>query len=554
MKFLCLFIFLVGGEVFSEEASESSSTLEEKTIPPEVRSFRWSKMGLQIIDWNRVNREFSDSPCDENPCYYNSETWRAIRYGSKEQYSKVYDKMKNKDSRCLSNILKLLKNNLKIERFPKACQQHPEYQTCKEFLSEISVLEGRIQDLLTLLYGGEAVRSLEAQALCVECFTLEDAEVVSQQSKQSIEQIMENLQNEQQCLELNPGAEKKITSGTGSERSYVLTRNLDGSYTIPLVMSFAPYEKYDQAGQPSNKNYDGDIPKDQVPMAYREKVQKCLQQASQKLTGPNGEQLQIEIKDPSENKNCGLGPHHKIYIKSKDTISSSQDYAADESCSGIIHEVLHLLGLRDEYQEIETVNVDTETGKIVWSNENKSPDATYLEGSRYDCRVVNIYSIMSGDAVVWEDLMVEGKEGSLLNHGQWSAILYGDCPARNQAFNACSQLSRKHSIVESTRCLEQKRICEEENLMGANKQATIEFLIEKIEKSRQWIEWAERTKNRYLPWRRRDYYYVDGRSLEGEEKKQYLDQQIAKTNAILETHQETIEDLTQRLEQVRAWP
>ena len=595
MKFLCLFILLLGGEVFSEEAvssknllsafdsllkeassawEEASIVLEEaaaaadrrqqqrqakRKIPREVHQFNWNKMGSQTIGWNQADLELSHS-CDENYCSGN-ETWKAIRYGSEEQYSKIYGKMKNKDSKCLSNILKVLKHNLRIDRFPKACQQYPEYQTCKEFLSEVSVLEGRIQDLLALLHGGEAVRSLEARALCVECMTVAEAGVVSGQSEKSIEQIMENLQAEQQCRELKPGAEKQVTDGSTPEGylkdSYMLKRNLDGSYTIPLVMSFAPYEQYDEKGKPSAKNYDGDIPKDQVPMAYREKVQKCLQQASQKLTGPNGEQLQIEIKDPSEDKNCDLGLHHKIRIQSRDVLrSDSHNYAADVSCASITHEVLHLLGLCDDYQEEDTVDVDPETGKIVPSSEKKSPDKAYLKELEYDCRVINDYSIMSNHSVVWEDMIVEGKEGSLLTSGQWSAILYGACSERNQAFNECSQLAYKHSTEESASCFEQKRICEEENLMGANKQTTIESLIEKIENSRGWIKEAEERKKEYLSWENNKYMgvQVGDQFLIEEEKTRYLNRKLAEKDSLIETHQEKIVDLTRRLEQVRAWP
>ncbi len=93
---------------------------------------------------------------------------------------------------------------------------------------------------------------------------------------------------------------------------------------------------------------------DMTPGQMRRRVNTCLGQFNPHLKGPNGEQLEIVVTDSSGN---GLDPRlvppaaKDISFLAAGARSNSQAYAADIDCPTILHELLHLLGLSDEYKE-----------------------------------------------------------------------------------------------------------------------------------------------------------------------------------------------------------
>ena len=89
--------------------------------------------------------------------------------------------------------------------------------------------------------------------------------------------MIEDIQQQSQCVELKNGQGKKIhRSGPfNSTKSYTVKRELDGTYSIPLALHF-------EAGL----SYDGKIPKDQVPSRYMEKVQQCIAKANTNCWDP----------------------------------------------------------------------------------------------------------------------------------------------------------------------------------------------------------------------------------------------------------------------------
>ncbi len=95
------------------------------------------------------------------------------------------------------------------------------------------------------------------------------------------------------------------------------------------------------------------------------RIRSCVGIANPYLKGPSGESLELTILTPAE---AGRLPANKrpptvqIDIQPEGARSHSKAYAADIECSTILHEVLHLLGLCDEYDgkadgyECRTVN------------------------------------------------------------------------------------------------------------------------------------------------------------------------------------------------------
>ena len=294
--------------------------------------------------------------------------------------------------------------------------------------------------------------------------------------------LVNNIQEHSECLELNPGQKKRIQSGNiNSFKPYNIKRELDGSYSIPLNLRFSAAD-----------DYDGEVPKDQVPIHYMKKVQECMDQANQKMLGPNGEQLKIVIQEPTKQKDTKCkGESKNIKIGSKDHRSNAEQYAADIDCPTITHEVLHLLGLCDEYKEsFRGYYVNSQTGDIVGRTENifNADDEVNKEFSdkelyRFkpysDCRVTTTNSIMSFQDTRWNNVFKKGTNDSLLTPGQFQAILYGGCSEKNKLFNECSQLAYKNSIY-NTDCLQKKKQCENQNSLGLDKRETLSEIKQQI--------------------------------------------------------------------------
>ena len=90
-----------------------------------------------------------------------------------------------------------------------------------------------------------------------------------------------------------------------------------------------------------------------------------MEQANKGMLGPNGEKLKIIINEPSKNDKCGADDATKISVVSKKyRRGNATNYTSKFNCSNITHEVLHLLGLCDEYKEpVVGSYVNSKTGE-----------------------------------------------------------------------------------------------------------------------------------------------------------------------------------------------
>ncbi len=123
--------------------------------------------------------------------------------------------------------------------------------------------------------------------------------------------------------------------------------------------------KFDQAGSAPKRN-------------YHNYVNQCLELYKSFLKGPEGETLSIRVG------NKEYPPPTVIDILPKGTRAHSEGYSEDIDCPTVLHEVLHLLGLADEYPEKTSGFIaDRETGEVTFVEENPE-----FEG--YDCRAVTV--------------------------------------------------------------------------------------------------------------------------------------------------------------------
>ena len=372
---------------------------------------------------------------------------------SEEQYSQIYDKIKTADQTCQENILNTTLKYLEDTRISQKCflKEHENHPICISMLQDLSLIKDRVTDLADLIYGPSKAYSSEVGALCIACF-----ENVISKAEQGINELYAmpaDIKEHSQCRELNPGEIKTVHSDTGLNDSFKVKRELDGSYTIPLNIQF-------QAGE----NYDGSTPKISVSQVYMDKAQKCLEQANTKMLGPNGEKLNIALQQPSkEAESCEdtTGTHNiTIESSSKNHRSNSDQYASDIDCQTITHEILHLLGLCDEYEETSTgFVVNPATGEYQKAEKSQESENSSFQPA-YDCRITKENSIMSNHYKKWRNVFVNRKQdASLLNPEHFYAILYGKCQKKNGLFNQCSQLAYESSL-ENESCMQKKQECQ----------------------------------------------------------------------------------------------
>ena len=427
-----------------------------------------------------------DSECADT-CS-NGYIYDTLTTGSQAQYRMLYDKIKNKSEQCQKDLLADTARRLGKKPFPEAClkAENKTHPVCKNMVEDVQIIQARISELMELAYGPEPSGSTEANAPCLNCaLNTEETDI------NPLEKLVESLDNQSQCSELEPGETKTVYSDTSLNYSYPLKKDSEGNYVIVFPMRLY-----------ADKDYDGSVSKEEAPNYYMNEVQKCLADANQKMLGPNGEKLKIQIEAPSNesNNNSNQTPRCRenltytryIAIGSKDHRSNVEKYESDIDCPTIVHEVLHLTGLCDEYTEMQYgFYTDPDTQEVMGSNFGKFGD-TDLETisshdfkPAYDCRVTTEDSIMSDQYERWKKVE-NSRNKSLLTSAQFQKILYGSCPEKNKTFNECSRLAYQSSQTAKVNCMEAKQQCERENGMGHNKQDQIEVLQSRIEAMENW--------------------------------------------------------------------
>ena len=419
-----------------------------------------------------------DSDCI-NQCNSSAITM-TITLGPQEEYAQIYDKLRTKNNTCLEKILRNIQAELENEMFPKKCLQenNRNHPVCKSMSRDVDILRARVLGLTELTYGLDTEKVTEANALCTNCTSRAGN---GNEHINMFTGLIDDLQEQVQCFELKPGKEKTVYSNTGRDRSYRIKREPDNSsysYVIPLNLQFS-----------ADEDYDGEVPRDQVPIHYIQRVQDCIKEANEKMLGPNGEKLKIVIQTPTEqvDKNC-IDDVKTIKVGSKEHRSNSGKYEADIDCETITHEILHLLGLCDEYiEQLKGHYIDSETGERRSALLNRMEEDEELMNSEnydfkpaFDCRATTENSIMSNHYDRWTDVFDYETYNSLLTPGQFNAILYGACKRKNELFNECSQLAYQNTIDTGIDCLEKRDQCMAQNFSGKSKQEEIDKLQARI--------------------------------------------------------------------------
>lgn len=199
-----------------------------------------------------------------------------------------------------------------------------------------------------------------------------------------------------QCKDLAVGQSRVVDvdswdSPTTVEHKYKLTRTAENEYDVAFNLDFTTARPGSSAVEVAG---------------MKDRVKNCLGWANKALRGPNGEALKLRLQDVGEKPPA---PTVGIKIENAGLVSSSRSYAADIDCPTVTHELLHILGLVDEYDHSHGYNNDfvvlpeSEKGKLnngyLWDDKKKTWTRAVtseeevrrlreLAGYDYSCRVL----------------------------------------------------------------------------------------------------------------------------------------------------------------------
>lgn len=256
----------------------------------------------------------------------------------------------------------------------------------------------------------------EAEALCgwnTQSFDPEVANLILQERKWATAALSKLLKQEN-CEILRPGTSKEVVQNQ-----------------LPLPTGFYQLKRLED--RPKKAGDSTLVPSFQikVPIHFEgaeqskrqmiEKTRACLNEVRPSLRGPNGEFLSIELdlKGPGEERT------HTVVIGSTPRAHSNL-WDPDIQCDTVIHEILHLLGLVDEYHEHGgRIGAD---GK--WNE----------EGPRYECRALGPPdSIMRNSKLAYKKAVKDNPPSrSLLYPAQFRFLMTAGCEESNKYYHLCA--------------------------------------------------------------------------------------------------------------------
>jgi hypothetical protein len=197
-----------------------------------------------------------------------------------------------------------------------------------------------VNKMLTVIYGDRAPEEL---AKIVDCSPNEFISPVADILKK-----LEKTNSVDKCQELSPG-EHKIVPARGFSSEYLVKRRKDGNYQVILNLDFQ--------GEGNGKE-------------MLKRARACIGMATPYMKSKGGPRLEIALLEQEEVDQLPEGERvspYLIHVQEPNSRSNSNNYASDADCPTITHELLHLVGLCDEYKE--TIKQDVYSCRVV----TKSP-------------------------------------------------------------------------------------------------------------------------------------------------------------------------------------
>ncbi|HXH29569.1 MAG TPA: hypothetical protein VNJ01_02040 [Bacteriovoracaceae bacterium] len=338
---------LAAQPVFNSESNQTPQiSLEQPAISPPGKD-----LDKEDLKWVPYKYETPQETKDKEAAQIQSALEPFQCHGSSGLYNSSVNSMNNHpeilarhasgiagsaDKNCLKDLVNHFSASwpnyqLAIEKKPefrKYCLENAASKLCKYYKEKWRNREVILKKLIEGLHG---VPEVENSYICDQPYS-------------DISEILKKLKDYEKpmvCRELENGQSKVVSFGGGDITSvggkYALKKRSDGKgFDVTVGVNF------------KNTN-DGVTPQDML-----KRVQGCMKEVSPYMKGPKGDALNFEIVSAekiSELPRNQRPPINDISIEGKGHRSHSSGYASKIDCSTIVHEVMHLLGLCDEYSE-----------------------------------------------------------------------------------------------------------------------------------------------------------------------------------------------------------
>ncbi|MBY0518686.1 MAG: hypothetical protein K2P81_17380 [Bacteriovoracaceae bacterium] len=238
------------------------------------------------------------------------------------------------DGECLRTVIQNYALGLAYvgfdrEEFQKYCQENSS-KLCKEMEERKKLSDKNLRDLFALTYGDLGKRFVTE---CDDCLD---------SPAKSLQQLINKVKEAKEavtCIDLKVGEAKVVSSFDGAPAglsgNYSLKKRADGGFDVKVGMNVVS---------------DGAFGVSADEMLQR--VQKCISEVTPYMKGANGNILNLQVLSGKELSQIPASERprlNNISIQGPNTRSNSGSYEANVDCPTITHEVLHLLGLCDEY-------------------------------------------------------------------------------------------------------------------------------------------------------------------------------------------------------------
>jgi hypothetical protein len=235
----------------------------------------------------------------------------------------------------------------------------------------------------------------------------------------------------QRCRDLEIGKPKQVTlsrdQAAGLPARYQVTRTADKTYRVDLNVHFGPNEFFGE--KEKFRKGTATLPEyvERVDRHYREEMKKCLASMNPKLVDAGGTKIELRINDKfmepthfnGESNFIEIGPR-KFNGEGHLTRASKRVYTSNIDCSTMIHELMHNLGLCDEYAE----------------HSFAKPDSAGTPRRLYNCRALGPKgSVMNNSALSLAGLT----KGPPIKPAHIRAIIFGGCESRNKLYYSCAK-------------------------------------------------------------------------------------------------------------------
>lgn len=211
----------------------------------------------------------------------------------------------------------------KNKDFQSYCLKFPERGSCQKAKKNLAVIDENLRRLVAAERGDNGKAWLESMKEC-EVSPFKDYEELMNKIKDYKETM--------DCAELQNG-QSRVAVDAADVPIYKIDRDANGKFEVSLGIKF-------------NGKEDGVGQKEML-----DKVQKCYAEVNDLLTKPGQPGFKLKVLSPEEAK-ANEVPLHEVNIinaKVNPGYDDSKNYHSNIDCGKITHEVLHLLGLPDEY-------------------------------------------------------------------------------------------------------------------------------------------------------------------------------------------------------------